>query len=285
MLKQASPFVFAYYQDCVAARGAPATIAKPADIWRHVEFGDELQIARRAYGDKGVYVSVSCECDWEDEHGLQLVFKNGLVVNKVGAYDGHLTNSDAFADPRYEDVVYVDREEVKRRIAARQEKAGEAAEGGKSEVVEEADEIQASEVVEEADEIQASEVVEEADEIQASEVVEEVEAVALRRSGGGAAAQRRDRTRRASSSAPRAPDLHGGADRVRVRAGRKPPARGRRAQARLERRPREVGAEYRRGRHHPSFSTSMTSVPSACRSGASFNWRSTQLFILADATR
>lgn len=29
----------------------------------------------------------------------------------------------------------------------------------------------------------------------------------------------------------------------------------------------------------PSFLTSMTSVPSALRSGASFSWRSTQLFI------
>jgi hypothetical protein len=63
-------------------------------------------VARRAYGDKGIYVSVECGCDWEVEHGLQLVFKNGLKVNKLGGYDGHLTNSDAFADESLEDVVY-----------------------------------------------------------------------------------------------------------------------------------------------------------------------------------
>ena len=42
VLKQAAPFVFAYYQDCVAARGAPATIAKPADVLRDVKFGERF---------------------------------------------------------------------------------------------------------------------------------------------------------------------------------------------------------------------------------------------------
>jgi len=36
-------------------------------------------ITRRAYGDKGIYVSLECGCDWEHEHGLQIVFKNGLA--------------------------------------------------------------------------------------------------------------------------------------------------------------------------------------------------------------
>jgi hypothetical protein len=39
-----------------------------------------------------------CGCDWEEEHGLQIVLRNGVRVNKVDGYDGHLTNSDAFAD-------------------------------------------------------------------------------------------------------------------------------------------------------------------------------------------
>jgi hypothetical protein len=40
------------------------------------------------------------------EHGLQIVLRNGLEVNKLGMYDGHLTNSDAFADPALEDTIY-----------------------------------------------------------------------------------------------------------------------------------------------------------------------------------
>ena len=48
-------------------------------------------------------------CGWEEEHGLQLVLKNGLKVNKLGGYDGHLTNSDAFDDESLEHVIYPER--------------------------------------------------------------------------------------------------------------------------------------------------------------------------------
>ncbi len=55
----------------------------------------------------------SCgSCDWEREHGLQIVFKQGLFVNKVGAFDGHLTNSDAYANEELENVI--DRKAYKR---------------------------------------------------------------------------------------------------------------------------------------------------------------------------
>ncbi|HEY7328274.1 MAG TPA: hypothetical protein VH592_11565 [Gemmataceae bacterium] len=63
-------------------------------------------VSRRAYGDKGIYISVECGCEWEQEHGLQLVLRNGLKVNKLGGYDGHLTNSDAFDDESLEHVIY-----------------------------------------------------------------------------------------------------------------------------------------------------------------------------------
>ncbi|RDH43718.1 hypothetical protein B9G39_09845 [Zooshikella ganghwensis] len=58
------------------------------------------------YGDKAIYISLSCECDWEEEHGLLLVFKEGRYINKLGGYDGHLTNSDAYGDKNLEKVVY-----------------------------------------------------------------------------------------------------------------------------------------------------------------------------------
>jgi hypothetical protein len=116
VLKQAAPFVFRYYQDCAAEGITPVTIASPADVWRHVRFGSEVHVGR---GERAIYVSLECECDWEEEHGLNIVFKNGLVVNKVGSFDGHDTNSHAFGEAALEDVVYVDSEMVKQLIAAR----------------------------------------------------------------------------------------------------------------------------------------------------------------------
>jgi hypothetical protein len=63
-------------------------------------------VSRRPYGDELIYISLACAGDWEREHGLQVVFKQGLLVNKVGPFDGHLTNSDAYANKELEDVIY-----------------------------------------------------------------------------------------------------------------------------------------------------------------------------------
>lgn len=42
----------------------------------------------------------------EPEHGLQIVFKDGQRVNKVGPFNGPFTNSHAYADPSLEGVIY-----------------------------------------------------------------------------------------------------------------------------------------------------------------------------------
>ena len=39
-------------------------------------------VSRRAYGDKGIYVSLECNCDSEPEHGLQLVFKMAALLRR-----------------------------------------------------------------------------------------------------------------------------------------------------------------------------------------------------------
>lgn len=112
VLEAAAPHIHQYYEDCNSDWEPDddeyLVIDTPEEVWEHISFG-EPTVSRRPYGDKAVYVSIECECDWEPEHGLQLVFKNGLRVNKVGPYDGHLTNSDAYDDERLEDVVYSSR--------------------------------------------------------------------------------------------------------------------------------------------------------------------------------
>jgi hypothetical protein len=35
------------------------------------------------------------------------VWRDGKAITKVGRYDGHMTNSDAYADPELVGVVYV----------------------------------------------------------------------------------------------------------------------------------------------------------------------------------
>jgi hypothetical protein len=84
------------------------SIEQPSDVWEYVQFGLELHVSRRAAGDDedGIYFSLECNCDWEPEHGLVLVLRDGLAFTKVGPYDGHLTNSDAYADPKLKNVIF-----------------------------------------------------------------------------------------------------------------------------------------------------------------------------------
>lgn len=109
VLREAEPYIYQYYQD-ISSYFSPSdefvSIGSPAEIWSHIRLGDEPMVSRRGYGDEGIYISLECNCDWEPEHGLQIVLKNGNKVCKVGPYDGHLTNSDAFADASLEDVIY-----------------------------------------------------------------------------------------------------------------------------------------------------------------------------------
>ena len=110
VLKEAEPFIYQYYRD-MNSNWSPENdgyvrIVTAQDVWAHIRLGKQPMVSRRPYGDRMIYVSLECECDWEPEHGLQIVFKDGLKVNKVGQYDGHLTNSDAYADDSLEEVVY-----------------------------------------------------------------------------------------------------------------------------------------------------------------------------------
>lgn len=111
VLREADEPLFRYYKDFEKwwLEDGMQPITSVDELWQRVRLGSEPIVTRRLSGDKGVYISVECGCDWEGEHGLQLVLKNGAKVNKLGGYDGHLTNSDAFADDSLEHVIYPER--------------------------------------------------------------------------------------------------------------------------------------------------------------------------------
>ncbi|MCW3125117.1 MAG: hypothetical protein JWO03_775 [Bacteroidetes bacterium] len=72
------------------------------EVWKFVH-PTEIYVTRRHRRDQDIYIQVACECDWEEEHGLQLVFRQGKKLTRVSAQDGHITEADAYDIPDEED--------------------------------------------------------------------------------------------------------------------------------------------------------------------------------------
>ncbi len=114
VLKASGQYVLAYYQDICEWTDAvePPFITDEKDIWDEVTFPTDIHIGRRHYGDKKIYLSLECECSWEIEHGMSIVFKEGKHVNMIGSNCGHYTHSDGYAKPEYENRVYIETAEL-----------------------------------------------------------------------------------------------------------------------------------------------------------------------------
>lgn len=99
-LDAAKDAVYAYYRHIADGFGAddcdeygiPA-IASSAQVWDHVQLTDSPYVHVRG----GIwYVMLDNDCAWEQEHGLMIVWRQGQRVSRVSAYDGHVSNQDAW---------------------------------------------------------------------------------------------------------------------------------------------------------------------------------------------
>lgn len=99
-----SRHVYAYYRDYREAVGGEDWMdeemgvpSSPEDIWTYVQ-----PMSFWLVEEDGIwFISCECNCGWEIEHGLQLAWKEGKQLTKVGGFDGHVTNWEVD-----EDVVY-----------------------------------------------------------------------------------------------------------------------------------------------------------------------------------
>jgi hypothetical protein len=73
-----------------------------SEIWKFIQ-PTEIYVTRRPYKEQDIYVLIVCECDWEQEHGLQLVFRQGKQLTRISEQDGHITEADAYDKPDEED--------------------------------------------------------------------------------------------------------------------------------------------------------------------------------------
>jgi hypothetical protein len=79
------------YIDAVGAEtwnDAMARCDDPDHIW---DFVHPQHVYIEWHDDtRRMYVTLACNCDWEEEHGLQLVYRDGAMLTRVSEQDGHL---------------------------------------------------------------------------------------------------------------------------------------------------------------------------------------------------
>lgn len=108
-----SRHVMAYYREVRDVVGAEfldeemGVTGEPGDIWRHVR-PRSMRIETEYDDNEHVYLVVECDCDWEQEHGMMMVWRDGKALSKVSGYDGHWTNEgeDAYGNRYGPDVIY-----------------------------------------------------------------------------------------------------------------------------------------------------------------------------------
>ncbi|TDW44112.1 hypothetical protein EV144_11016 [Flavobacterium sp. 270] len=81
-----SKIVYDYYDEVLLfGYTENLNIKTVEDIWNFV-YPSEIIIDS---DENGIfYLCVSCGCIWEEEHGLQLVFKEGLTLTRASGHDG-----------------------------------------------------------------------------------------------------------------------------------------------------------------------------------------------------
>lgn len=94
--------VYKNYRDYIEAVDMEELpVSNSIEIWNFVT-PTEIYVSRRRRNND-IYVQVACECGWEEEHGLQLVFHRGNKLVRVSDQDGHLTHADAYGLPESKD--------------------------------------------------------------------------------------------------------------------------------------------------------------------------------------
>lgn len=104
----AKTHLYAYYKDFVLDVGEECLEEMPpqndeSNILDYVHIST-LSICRSQMTED-FYCQFTGGCDWEEEHGVLISFKDGKTIARVGDY-GHVSNADAYADTSMDKYVY-----------------------------------------------------------------------------------------------------------------------------------------------------------------------------------
>ncbi len=100
LFRQCQDFISAVGEDGVSE--SIRNMQSKREVWNFVHF-QNIYVQRRRRRDKDIYIALTGNCEWDEEHGLQLVFRQGRKLTRISDQDGHITESDAYNIPDDED--------------------------------------------------------------------------------------------------------------------------------------------------------------------------------------
>ena len=65
-------------------------LTEPKKAWEFIYPSEIIVTKDRDKKNEGIFIQIYCKCDWEVEHGLQIILKNGNELVRVSAQDGNL---------------------------------------------------------------------------------------------------------------------------------------------------------------------------------------------------
>lgn len=65
-------------------------LTAPGKVWEYIIPLEIVVTKDRFELDKEIYIQVLCSCEWEEEHGIQFIFKEGKELIRVSEQDGNL---------------------------------------------------------------------------------------------------------------------------------------------------------------------------------------------------
>ena len=69
---------------------AMAALTDADAIWPYVDCQSIDIVKDDGDGEPSIHVVLTCNCEWEPEHGLQIVYRNGNQLTRVSEQDGHV---------------------------------------------------------------------------------------------------------------------------------------------------------------------------------------------------
>jgi hypothetical protein len=89
--------VFEHYEACIRGMGAPRRFGSASELWSTLR-PDSVAIAQDS--ETGiVHLLVNTECEWDEEHGLQLVFRLGTELVRISEQDGNIVDLPSGKNP------------------------------------------------------------------------------------------------------------------------------------------------------------------------------------------